>query len=34
MTKFMITKFQSQNVRSQLIVKQDRSLHSVPKWNN
>jgi len=26
--------FQSQNVRSLLIVKQDRSLHSVPKWNN
>jgi len=34
MTKFMITKFQSQNVRSPLIVKQERSQHSVPKWNN
>jgi len=34
MTKFMITKFQSQNVRSRLIVKQEISLHSVPKWNN
>jgi len=33
MTKFMITNFQSQNVRSPLIVKQERSLH-VPKWNN
>jgi len=30
MTKFMITNFQSQNVRSPLIVKQERSLHSVP----
>jgi len=34
MTKFMITNFQSQNVRSSLIVKQERSLHSLPKWNN
>jgi len=34
MTKFIITKFQSQNVRSPLIVKQERSLHNVPKWNN
>jgi len=30
----MITNFQSQNVQSPLIVKQERSLHSVPKWNN
>jgi len=34
MTKFMITNFQSQYVRSPLIVKRERSLHSVPKWNN
>jgi len=34
MTKFIITNFQSQNVRSPLIVKQERSLHSVPEWNN
>jgi len=29
-----IYEFQSQNVRSRLIVKQEISLHSVPKWNN
>jgi len=34
MTKFMITNFQSQNLRSPLIIKQERSLHNVPKWNN
>jgi len=34
MTKVMITNFQSQNVRSRLIVKQERSLLSVPKRNN
>jgi len=34
MTKFMITNFQSHNVRTPLIVKQERSLHSVPKWDN
>jgi len=34
MTKFMTTNFQLQNVRSPLIVKQERSLHSVPKWND
>jgi len=28
MTKFIITNFQSQNVQSPLIVKQERSLHS------
>ena len=31
MTKLMITNFQSQNVRSPLIAKQERLLHSVPK---
>jgi len=34
MTKFMMANFQSQNVRSPLIVKQERSLHNVPEWNN
>jgi len=33
MTKFMMANFQSQNVRSLLIVKQ-RSLHNVPIWYN
>jgi len=34
MTKFTMANYQSQNVRSPLIVKQYRSLHNVPKWNN
>jgi len=34
MTKFMSENFQSQNVQSPLIVKQERSLHNEPKWNN
>jgi len=34
MTKFMMANFWSQNIGPPLIVKQERSLHNVPKWNN